>query len=458
MEEKTDLTSKQDIVPKLSKFLDMHLIFPLLEFLSSKKENDKQTYNENDLLKVKLSLLNKTNMVDFAVEVYRKFNDVQDAPEEFHEKRTRVVNELMELQNLTDPTLTILMREDVTQQIENLNDGKQLFDYVAQNHGVTQENVEDLFRFAKFQYECGNYAGASQYLTSHRLLIQPQDKLYLSNLWGKLACEILMQQWEHALEDFNRLKDFVDSFPYFSPLELLQQRTWLIHWSLFIFFSHPQGKEMLIEMLLEKKGVHHTKPQPYLNAVQTICPHILRYLTVAVITHRNRRDYMKELVRVIQQETYTYRDSITEFVECLCVNFDFDSAQKKLKECSQILDHDFFLVALQDEFIDNARLFVFEIFCQIHECISISMLAEKLNMTPDEAEKWIVNLITQARLDARIDSKLGHVVMGAQAISPYQQLVEKSKAMSIRSNALISNLEKRQVLERPNWHNKAQDF
>ena len=33
------------------------------------------------------------------------------------------------------------------------------------------------------------------------------------------------------------------------------------------------------------------------------------------------------------------------------------------------------------------------------------MLAEKLNMTPDEAEKWIVNLIRNARLDAKIDSK-----------------------------------------------------
>ena len=34
------------------------------------------------------------------------------------------------------------------------------------------------------------------------------------------------------------------------------------------------------------------------------------------------------------------------------------------------------------------------------------MLAEKLNMTPDDAERWIVNLIRNARLDAKIDSKL----------------------------------------------------
>ena len=33
------------------------------------------------------------------------------------------------------------------------------------------------------------------------------------------------------------------------------------------------------------------------------------------------------------------------------------------------------------------------------------MLATKLNMTPEEAEKWIVNLIRNVRLDARIDAK-----------------------------------------------------
>ena len=45
---------------------------------------------------------------------------------------------------------------------------------------------------------------------------------------------------------------------------------------------------------------------------------------------------MKDLVRVIQQESYTYRDPITEFLECLYVNFDFDGAQKKLVECETV--------------------------------------------------------------------------------------------------------------------------
>lgn len=39
-------------------------------------------------------------------------------------------------------------------------------------------------------------------------------------------------------------------------------------------------------------------------------------------------------------------------------------------------------------------------------CFLNSMLADKLNMTPEDAERWIVNLIRNARLDAKIDSKL----------------------------------------------------
>jgi translation initiation factor 3 subunit E len=41
------------------------------------------------------------------------------------------------------------------------------------------------------------------------------------------------------------------------------------------------------------------------------------------------------------------------------------------------------------------------------------MLAEKLNMENDQAEKWIVDLIRNARLDAKIDSAQGYIIMGA---------------------------------------------
>ena len=150
-----------------------------------------------------------------------------------------------------------------------------------------------------------------------------------------------------------------------------------------------------------------------------------------------------DLVNVIQQESYTYRDPITEFLECLYVNFDFDGAQTKLRECETVLLNDFFLVACRDDFIENARLFIFETYCRIHQCIDIEMLAEKLNMTAIEAERWIVNLIRNARLDAKIDSKQNTVVMGTQYPSLYQQVIEKTKGLTFRSHVMSSSLEKR---------------
>lgn len=270
------------------------------------------------------------------------------------------------------------------------------------------------------------------------MLVLPQnDKNYLSVLWGKLASEILGQNWESALEDLNKLREYIDSSPNHggNNLHLLQQRTWLIHWSLFVFFNHAQGRELIIEMFLYRPH--------YLNAIQTMCPHILRYLATAVIINRGRRSALKDLVKVIQQEGYTYRDPITEFLEHLYVNFDFDGARQKLHECQTVVFNDFFLISCLDEFVENARLMIFETFCRIHQCISIGMLAEKLNMNPDEAECWIVNLIRNARLDAKIDSKLGHVVMGAQPLSPYQQLIEKIDSLSVRSETLCGLIERK---------------
>merc|ERR1712179_344830 len=374
-------------------------------------------------------------MVDFIMDVHGTLYPDQEIPKNLYEKRTAVVENFKRLQQENESVLKIFQDPKVHQQLQQNRDSKQLIDYLIQNHEFKVEMIDKCYEYAKCLYETGNYGDASKFLYIHRILVQPTDKNYLNGIWGKLASEILMQNWDTALEDLKRLQQFIDESTFGSSLQLLQQCTWLIHWSLFVFFNHQKGRDLIIDMFLYQ-------PQ-YLNAIQTMCPHVLRYLTTAVITNKRRRMVLKDLVKVIQQESSTYSDPITEFLECLYVNFDFDGAQQKLRECETVLVNDFFLVACLDDFIENARLLIFETFCRIHECISINMLAEKLNMTVDDAERWIVNLIRNARLDAKIDSKLGHVVMGAQAVSPYQQVIEKTKNLSVRSQMLAFNIEKK---------------
>ena len=65
-----------DLTAKTAQYLDRHMIFPLLEFLSSRK-----IYDEKSISIMKLDLLNNTNMVDFAVDCYRSLYSEEEIPE-----------------------------------------------------------------------------------------------------------------------------------------------------------------------------------------------------------------------------------------------------------------------------------------------------------------------------------------------------------------------------------------
>lgn len=270
------------------------------------------------MLKAKLDILSKTNMIDYAIDIRKQLYPKEEIPEDLKQRRIHVVAQLQELQEVVKPILKIMEDDEVMKNMENMRDSKTLINYLSKDFKVVNilkkyffnwiilqfdiEMIESLYKLAKYRYECGNYSVSTSYLYFCMLVIPPNDKNYLSVLWGKFASEILVQNWDSALEDLNKLREYIDSSPNQfggNSLQLLQQRTWLIHWSLFVFFNHAMGRELIIDMFLYR-------PQ-YLNAIQTMCPHILRYLATAVIINRVRRSALKDLVKVIQQESYTYR-------------------------------------------------------------------------------------------------------------------------------------------------------
>ena len=141
--------------------------------------------------------------------------------------------------------------------------------------------LDSLYKYAKFLYECGNYLAASAYLEHYRTLvcfyvqiasftlfclkIPQHDPNYLNALYGKLASEILLQSSDHARDDLNRLRAYIDSDPFDSELELLQHRAWLLHWALYVCCNYPKGRDDIIELFLNQ--------QHYLNTIQVVLFH-----------------------------------------------------------------------------------------------------------------------------------------------------------------------------------------
>eukprot|EP00274_Cyanoptyche_gloeocystis_P000930 CAMPEP_0196661114 /NCGR_PEP_ID=MMETSP1086-20130531/42746_1 /TAXON_ID=77921 /ORGANISM="Cyanoptyche gloeocystis , Strain SAG4.97" /LENGTH=498 /DNA_ID=CAMNT_0041995867 /DNA_START=31 /DNA_END=1525 /DNA_ORIENTATION=- len=412
--------SGYDITQKIAPYLDRHFIFPLLEFLQQK-----EIYPADELLKVKLDLLRHTNMADYAMDIYKKLNNTEDVPQAMKEWREDVLGRLRRL--ITDISPFPRLAED-KDEVTRLRQNKQFTaQHLEENFGISQDAIENTYGYAKWQYECGNYSSAAEFLMYYRALSVHPDKNF-SALWGKLAAEILMQSWDTALDDMTRLKDAIETRSFTSALAQLEQRTWLIHWSLFIFFNHPNGRNVIIDLFFTDK---------YLNAIQTKSPWILRYLAAAVVTNKKRRHFLKDLVKVIQHEQYTYADPITDFLYSLYANYDFDAAHANLRECQKVLQNDFFLVSCQDEFMENARLFVFETYCRIHRCIDITLLASQLSMEKESAERWVVNLIRNAKLDAKIDSQANHVIIASNFPSVYQQVIENTKGLLYRSDVVL---------------------
>jgi len=68
-----------------------------------------------------------------------------------------------------------------------------------------------------------------------------------------LASEILMERWEVATDDLQKLREIIDSNTFAPILEQLQQRSWLMHWSLYISFNHDNGRNQIIDLFFQDR-------------------------------------------------------------------------------------------------------------------------------------------------------------------------------------------------------------
>lgn len=359
-----DGTGEYGFLDQLIRHMDRHLIYPLLDHESQAEGISDQRHSDVKL--ATFNLLKPTNMVDFVSQLYPETHGGQSAPAEFEKRKQDVVTKLSKYEEETAHLMDVLSDEAITSQLRS--DKVANLKFLEESHQVTGQMVDQLYDFGRFRYECGQYSEASELLYRFRILSTDNDKVSKAT-WGKLVCDILSEEWEAALEEVDKVKEYIDTRLFNNPRAQLTARETLVHYALFPFFNYEPARDKLTELYFSPT---------FISTIQTVCPWILRYLSTAVITNRarlnnshNYQKQLKDLIRVVKQEVYEYQDPVTNFVKALYVDFDFEEAQKRLTEAEKVLQNDFFLGSSTDAFVESARHLISESYCKIHQRIDI---------------------------------------------------------------------------------------
>ncbi|KAI6647553.1 Eukaryotic translation initiation factor 3 subunit E-like [Oopsacas minuta] len=319
---------------------------------------------------------------------------------------------------------------------ETGQDSDELFHQLCEREGMTASSmVADLYQFAKLNYECGDYESALDTLTWFFTLANSQynqEEVNSAN-WGRLACEILLQKFDDALNNLDQLRESIDRGSE-TQADKQIKRCWWVHWSLFVFFHHEDGLDRLAQIIAGSEQ-ELREDRVLLSTIQNHCPYLFRYFAVAALLS-TRGDMVKRLLQFITDNRVVTEDPIVEFLLALYKDFDFPRASKKLGICFDVVQNDFFLTGCYQMFIEAAKRAVLQNFITIYQCISLKMLAECMHVSEAQAEQWIVKYIQEKNLIAKINAKEAHVIIKKDPPPIHQQMLDKTQDLKLRSSVL----------------------
>eukprot|EP01031_Cornospumella_fuschlensis_P044625 gene44625-54570_t len=338
-----------DIVPLMAPYFDVHMIFPLLDFLREIKVHDDKVIAQEKIRAVQL-----TNMVEFVEDEYEKFSHDSEMQAQYAAKQAEFAERKKHIFAVIDNEPELVRKVSSffadRENIEKLQaEGHYRMSYLANNYQINTEALDAYYKFSKFKYECGMYIDAEVMLSNYLELVafthqhgnnsspgsiahtlsssqstSPSLATYQSALWGRLACRVVQGKWSEASADLAAVKEAIELKGSVAQ-DQLRQRAYLLHWALFVYLNQQNGIDALYDLFTERL---------YLQCLENLCPWLLRYYTVAfILSPHRRRSGVHDILNEISSLAYMYSDPITEFLASLFDAFDFDIAQVKLAEC-----------------------------------------------------------------------------------------------------------------------------
>jgi translation initiation factor 3 subunit E len=408
-------TARLDVFPKVVRFLDPHLAIAVLANVrafsspcatrpfvpASPHSNpppfphrpankhaqfmrDKGMYDEKSVLSSLLAIAKRTRLGDYVLDLEADLRGGPRPTEEALAAQGRALTaELSRLGEACGPLLAIVGIDEATAQLNELRDSNDFnVEHLAAKHGVTEEHVEALYALARARYECGEYRIALAFLDLYEELRFPhREEVPLEVMWGKLAAAIMAEPQEaegkavffqRADEERARIAAALGAAKAggggggaaLSDIKRLQQRTWLLHWSLFLLANFPKRREPLIDFYLADEN---------LSCIALTCPWLLRYVIAAVLPHRKKHVLAKMLFRLLSPEALALKDPFALFLHAILGRFDFEAAQGLLEDCRRAIASDYFLSSMLTpaQFLNAARGFLFDVNCRVHQKIDL---------------------------------------------------------------------------------------
>lgn len=395
------------------------------------------------ITKEKIRSVNKTNMTELVEEEYQRFPDDAELQAEYKIQKPILADRMKKSFELIDnESAEVKLATNFFAQKDLINEliakNSLTLENISTKYQITTDILDAYYKFAKFKYECGMYKEVEEMIANYLSVQQPISTIsYIGALWARLACHILLAKWSDTVSDLHAVKEAIDVRNATSNINQLNQRGWLMHWCLFLLLSQRDGIETLVDLYSEK---------PYLQAIENLCPWLLRYYTASIIlSPSRRRTNLRDLLKEIKLISYQYTDPMIQFLDCLFDQFDFDEAQIKLHECQLLVKNDFFLQKFSDKFMNESRMLICEMYCTINHNVDINMLSTKLSLTNEEAERWMVSIVRNSTtgpiMNAKIDSANNKMLMKTPENTAYKSVMDTTRDLTTRSSILASNME-----------------
>ncbi|CAC9504836.1 putative eukaryotic translation initiation factor [Leishmania infantum JPCM5] len=377
-----------DMLTKLLPYMDKHLALGLLNHYAQ---------NGEDVQDAMMKLIETTGL--------NADGSIKTETEEMMAKATAAAQPALKefFDESEDDHSTYQFKLTETEIGERRTQGELSHEFLSEKKGITAAVMNALYKLAYLYYDTGAYGDASELLTLCQCVSGYDNIRSDTILWGKLMSDIGAVNWQSAMriaEEIRRLHNASEEDLFGAPnTTTVRARVWLLHWVLFPFFKGGlQYSLQLLYFIFD-----HRHDQTYRKAVETVCPHYLRYICAAVLLHRTRYSNFVSAAELVEA-IYEYSDPLTQLVS-LIQKASFEDAIALLPEVRRMIKEDYFLADYEDELIENAKRMIFSKYMSLHSVVSIPYVAEQLDMSKADAEVWLVNLISESvKHRAKIDS------------------------------------------------------